>query len=358
MAKKGGLGRGLKALIPDPVEDQESAGDKEEKFKQEKPDEEEKKSANKSPSKKIQENEQEKGNKSQLKTGKEVQDEDSQLGEPSSNKKEDQEGRKVENEHSDRLFDLSLEDLEADPDQPRKDFDQEGLEELAQSIQEYGLIQPIVVVKQTRKGHPPYRIVAGERRFRAASLLGLDKVPVLEKARREDEMPYLSVVENIQREDLSPIEEATAYQTIMRTEFLTQADLAKKLGKSRSYVANTVRLLQLDDASLKALKDGLLTSSQARSLLAEPDLDKRAHYRQLLIEGKTNVNQLEKKTGRRKRSKGRKNIYLTDMENRLSQSLGTKVEIRKRRKGYSLQIDCYSDEDLNQFADRILKGGD
>ena len=249
---------------------------------------------------------------------------------------------------------LPVEEIEANPDQPRKDFDQESLEELALSIKKYGILQPLLVAKHTAPGRAPYEIVAGERRCRAAKLAGLKEVPVLIREENVEEAALLSVVENVQRQDLNPLEEAQAYRTLMEAYTLTQQNLADALGKSRAYVANATRLLQLDDASLAALREGRLTSSQARTLLGEKDLKKRERLRHLFIEGKTNVNKEEK----RNRKKSNKNVYLTDLEDRLSQSLGRQVQIIKRRKGWDLQVSCYSDEDLDQLTQSILQGGD
>ena len=331
MAKKGGLGRGLGALIPglSLEEDQQKAptppADK----------------------KKVQ----------KTKAGESTRGKGSRTSAPAAKKmpkaeaKEDAAGQAGPKGLG--LL-LPVEEIEANPDQPRKDFDQESLEELALSIKKYGILQPLLVAKHTAPGRAPYEIVAGERRFRAAKLAGLKEVPVLIREENVEEAALLSVVENVQRQDLNPLEEAQAYRTLMEAYTLTQQNLADALGKSRAYVANATRLLQLDDASLAALREGRLTSSQARTLLGEKDLKKRERLRHLFIEGKTNVNKEEK----RNRKKSNKNVYLTDLEDQLSQSLGRQVQIIKRRKGWDLQVSCYSDEDLDQLTQSILQGGD
>lgn len=244
---------------------------------------------------------------------------------------------------------LPLDQLEPNPDQPRKTFDPASLADLSQSIRTYGILQPIVVERMQEEGHAPYRIIAGERRFRAAEMAGLTTVPVVLRAEGQGETALLSVVENVQRQDLTPVEEAVAYRSIMEEKAMTQQDLAEALGKSRPYIANTIRLLQLDDASLEALRMGLLTASQGRTLLSEKDLKKRAAYRKLLIEGKTNVREVEKKNKNRT-----SNPYLDAAEEKITETLGTNVSIIPRRKGYTVQIACYNDEELNRFLERLV----
>ncbi|MDY3051901.1 MAG: ParB/RepB/Spo0J family partition protein [Ndongobacter sp.] len=247
---------------------------------------------------------------------------------------------------------LSMEELETNPDQPRKYFAEDALDDLAASIQKYGILQPIVVKKHTAPGRAPYEIIAGERRFRAAQKAGLKEIPAVLREGERRETTMLSVIENVQREDLNPLEEATAYQQIMRDQMLTQQQLAEALGKSRAYIANIVRLLKLDDESLDALYRGLLTSSQARALLSEPDLKKRARYRQLLVEGRTNVNAVEKKTA----PAAKKDVFLQEMETRLSEHLGSRVSIRPKRRGWHFQVECYTQEDLNRLLALLMEG--
>lgn len=243
---------------------------------------------------------------------------------------------------------IPIDEMEADPDQPRKDFNNESLDDLRESIKKYGVLQPLLLKKYTKPGHPPYRIIAGERRYRAAIKAGLKSLPAIVREEKEGESALLSVVENVQREDLNPIEEAAAYRQIMSERSITQKELAEALGKSRPYIGNILRLLNLDQASLEAVKAGLLTSSQARSLLAEKDLKKRSAYRKLLIEGKSNVRSVEKKTGGKRRDP-----YLEELEENISKDLGTAVNIIPRRKGWSLQIACYSREDLERLIDEL-----
>lgn len=240
--------------------------------------------------------------------------------------------------------------VEPNPDQPRKTFDPEALEDMTESVRRYGILQPIVVEKYTVPGHAPYRIIAGERRYRAAKKAGLSEVPVVLREEHLEEQALLSVVENVQRQDLTPVEEAVAYQNIMEQRKMTQQELADALGKSRPYVANAIRLLKLDEETLEALKDGRLTSSQGRTLLAEKDLKKRAAYRKLLVEGRSSVQDVE----HRRRQPKRPNVFTEDLERRLSETLGTKVSVISRRRGWSVQVSCYNEEDLNRLLERLL----
>ncbi len=158
---------------------------------------------------------------------------------------------------------IPLQKLVANPYQPRKIFDDEAIEELAQSIQEHGIIQPIVVRKKGTK----YEIVVGERRFRAAKLANLEEIPAIVKEMTEEQMMEVAILENLQREDLTPIEEAEAYQSLMEKLNFTQEDLAKRLGKSRPHITNHIRLLQLPDVVRQMVNDGKLSMGHGRTLL-------------------------------------------------------------------------------------------
>lgn len=239
--------------------------------------------------------------------------------------------------------------------QPRKSFADDRIQELADSIRQFGIIQPIVVKEiATLSNGVKYEIIAGERRYRAAQVAGLTKVPVVVRQAAEEEAAVMSVVENVQREDLNALEEASAYQEIMNQQALTQQELADILGKSRSYIANTLRLLKLDAETLDALRKGLITSTQARTLLSIEDVAQRAKYRQLLIEGRTNIEDVTKEHRGRKVLRPRtKDIYVQEMEQRLADLLGTKVAIAKKRKGWTIQVQCYSEEDLTGFLQRL-----
>lgn len=194
---------------------------------------------------------------------------------------------------------------------------------MAESIKSHGIIQPLIL----RKKDGYYEIVAGERRFRAAKLVQLEKVPAIVVDIDDDKANVLSIIENIQREDLNAVEEASSYKSLLERYKITQEELSKKIGKSRSYITNTIRLLNLDDESLKSLEDRSITPTQARSLLAIDDLKKRNKYLNDLINKKTNIRKIEKASKEKE-----KDIFSEDLEKRMEEVLGTKVSIVKEKK--------------------------
>lgn len=361
MAKKRGLGRGLAALIPQAYQETTEKTQAQEITENEKL--EKASAAGVKKSTKMQEN-----------SGKEVSVATSLKNnkKPATKRTTSKVGRTKQKSTEDKNFQdlkpsqspsdeerfaintLSLDQMEADPNQPRKQFDEEALADLTESVRRYGVLQPLIVKKHTAPGHAPYMIIAGERRYRAAKLAGLTEVPVVLRQDHSEEAALLSVVENVQREDLSPLEEAVAYQHIMQNRLMTQQELADALGKSRAYIANSVRLMKLDDESLEALRKGLITSSQARTLLSETNPALRAKYRQMFTQGQGTVNKVEKKIGRKQ--KKRVNVFLNDLEDRLSEHLGTDVSIVSKRKGWSLSISCYSEEELNKLSKLLMEG--
>ena len=180
---------------------------------------------------------------------------------------------------SDKVQNINIDDIRPSESNARKQFDEEALMELAESIKMYGIIQPIVLTKKDDF----YQIVAGERRYRASKLAGLTEVPALIKELDDKSRDMISMVENIQRKDLNPYEEAKAYDNIMNEYKLTQKGLSDLIGKSRTYIANTVRLLSLDDATVTELEKGTITSTQARALLGVENIIERNKYLQMLI---------------------------------------------------------------------------
>ena len=253
----------------------------------------------------------------------------------------------LENPEVQRASMLPIDRIQPDPKQPRHYFEEQALADLASSIRQYGILQPLVV----RKEEDHYILIAGERRYRAAQLAELREVPVILRDEKEDRPSILSIIENIQREDLTPIEEAQAYQNVMREQWLTQQELANLLGKSRPYVANILRLLQLDEKTMQALQNGQLTSSQARSLLSVPEGPKRDLLREQLVSGTVTVNEVERKVNKRKKPIA--NAFIQDLETRFVEALGTKVSIEKKRKGFAVQVYCYSDDDLQALIERL-----
>lgn len=246
---------------------------------------------------------------------------------------------------------LKVSQIKANPDQARKAFKEEDLKALAQSIEDHGILQPLLV----RKVKDHYQIIAGERRFRAAKLAGLKEVPVLIKDLSEEDAATVSLIENIQREDLNPIEEALAFQEMMKTYQLTQEDLAKALSKSRSSIANTLRLLKLEEEVQDYLREGKLSFSHGRLLLKIKDPKAQVKKAREIVAQGTSILEAEKSLEKTKNKKkpARKDPYLQDIEDRLSLSLGTKVEVMNRGKVKKIQIEYYSDEDLTRLLEEI-----
>ena len=255
-------------------------------------------------------------------------------------------------ENVDRL-DLKL--LKPNPYQPRKIFDEAGLAELTNSIREHGVLQPIIVRKKGKK----YEIVVGERRFRASGKAGLDTIPAVVREMTDQQMMELAILENLQREDLSPIEEAEAYRQLMENLGLTQEQLAFRLGKSRPHIANHIRLLALPDEVRGMLSDGKLTMGHGRALLG---LKKKAQI--LPLAQKTaadglNVRQLEALVQRmnenvpRETKKEKKDIFIAEKESELRDYFGTSVTIRKSKNRGKIEIDFFSEEDLERILELL-----
>ena len=246
----------------------------------------------------------------------------------------------IETTSSDSIVNIELSKIIRREDQPRTHFEKDKIRELANSIKEYGVISPIIVRKKDEK----YEIIAGERRFLASLETGLSEIPAIVKEMEDSEVAEVSLIENIQREDLNAVEEAVAYKNLMENYNLTQKELADKLSKSRSYIANTLRLLNLDELSLEHLKKGNITSSQARSLLAIDDMKKRKALLDKLLSKKTNVREIEKVSKET-------DPFLLDLQNRFLEKFSTKVRIKPRRKGGSIEIEYLSNEDLERIME-------
>lgn len=260
------------------------------------------------------------------------------------------EKNKKEGEFSqDQVQMISVDLITTSENNPRKNFDKEAINSLAESIKNYGILQPLVLIKENEI----YRIVAGERRYRAAKKAGLSKIPAFIKNLSEKDKNIISIVENIQREDLNAYEEAQAYNNIMREYNITQQELATILGKSRTYIANIVRLLNLDELSISELEKGNITSSQARSLLSIKDLSKRKVYLDKLLNKEVTVNEIEKKS--RKKHKV-KNVYIRDLEERFTEYLGNKVGINKSKNKWTMKIEFSNEEDLENFISNFDLG--
>jgi len=252
---------------------------------------------------------------------------------------------------------LKLSQIEPNKSQPRTEFDAEKLQALAESITQYGILQPIVVKKQ-ENGF--YKIIAGERRWRAAKLAGLKKVPVIIKDYDDKETMEIALVENLQREDLNPFEEARGYRELMDIFSLTQEEVAQKVGKSRSAVANSLRLLSLCDEIKKMVLDKELTVGHVRALLATDNEAVQLTAAKKIVEEGFTVRQTEayiklllqdKKTKKSNPIDEEVKRYLLTLEKKLSDSLGTKDTIKSKKNRGKIEIEYYSNEDF----ERIMK---
>ena len=246
------------------------------------------------------------------------------------------------------LLTVDLDKLKAREDQPRKNFDDDSLKELANSIKADGVIQPIVV----RKVGDKYEIIAGERRFRASKLAGLEKVPIVVKNVSDRKARELALVENIQREDLNPIEEAISLKTLMEEYKLTQQELSDIVGKSRSYIANNLRLLNLSDYIKEYLIRGELSPSQGRTLLSLETEEERKKYLDKLLVKEVNIRDVEKKA---KQSKNKtEDIFIKDICERLTEVLDAKVKIHEKKKGGQIEISYLNEADLQRIIDSLM----
>lgn len=256
------------------------------------------------------------------------------------------------------IITVKLNDIEPNSEQPRKDFDEVTLSELAESISEHGLIQPIVVKPET---NGRYSIIAGERRWRACRIAGLYEVPVIVKDVNERELTELALIENLQREDLNPVEEALGYRSLIENFKLTQEQVAKRMGKSRVAVTNALRLLNLDENELSALRSGEISAGHARTLLTLEDKEIRAELLKLAIGG-SSVRELEKKAASFKKEKSGKkqlepkNKFYSEVEISLKETLRRKVEIVSTGKGKGkITLEFFGDEELSDFARRLAE---
>ena len=254
-------------------------------------------------------------------------------------------------QENDVLKNLKITEVEPNRDQPRKNFNQEALEELAESIKEYGLIQPIVVTK--KDGY--YSIIAGERRWRACKLAGLQEISAIVREDNEKKNTEISLIENIQREDLNPFEKALGIRNLIDTYGLTQEEVAKKLGKSRSTIANTVRVLNLEPRVLEFVKEGKLTEGHCKALLSITDPEKQYVVAVDMIERGATVKELEqrnKKINKKEVSKEelkRTSVLYKDIENTFQGFFGTKVKLNPGKKKGKIIIEYASNDDLERI---------
>ena len=261
------------------------------------------------------------------------------------------------------VLEVPLALIDTNPHQPRKGFDKEKLQELAASIQEHGIIQPLVLSTQEEGKKGKYSLIAGERRLRAAQIAGLETVPaVLREADSQDHL-VLALIENVQRADLNPLEAATAYQSLAIEFNLSHKEIGKRVGKSRTAVTNTLRLLDLPDVVQQAVRKNQISMGHARALLALPTIKAQSAALQSILTQGLSVRQTEELVsqlkGRKKNKpskKSPKSPELKAMEEDLQSALGTKVRLTRSQKGAgTITVHYYSDEEFDSLMDQFLK---
>ncbi|GGI66411.1 MULTISPECIES: ParB/RepB/Spo0J family partition protein [Enterococcus] len=257
------------------------------------------------------------------------------------------------------LVDISLNELRPNPYQPRKTFDETSLKELASSIAHSGVFQPIIVRKSAVKG---YEIIAGERRFRASKLAKKETIPAIIRDFDEEAMMQVAVLENLQREDLNPLEEAEAYKMLMDNLKLTQVEVATRLGKSRPYIANYLRLLTLPQLAKEMLQDERLSMGQARTLLGLKNKEEMLKLANRCVKENLTVRQLEQLVSEMNEDKTKKKVsriiqekpyYLRESEDRLMDKFGTSVEIHEKKGKGKIEIEYLSQSDLTRILDLL-----
>ena len=247
--------------------------------------------------------------------------------------------------------------VEPTPNQPRRQFDEDSLQELADSVKQYGILQPLIVKKHDKF----YEIIAGERRWRAAKLAGLKEVPVLIRDYAENEIVEIALIENIQREDLNPIEEALAYKRLMEEFSLKQDQVAAKVSKSRAAITNSLRLLKLDQRVQNLLSEEMITTGHARALLAIEDPDQQYETAMKVFDEKLSVREIEKLVKQMSKKKKEtpkeenkvQEFLFANIEESLKQALGSKVNIKNRNNKGKIEIEYYSKEELDRFVDML-----
>lgn len=249
---------------------------------------------------------------------------------------------------------IKISDIEPNQFQPRKHFDDESLRELSNSIKEHGIIQPIIV----RKVDFGYQIVAGERRWRAAKLAGLKEIPAIIKDFDDQKVMEIALIENLQREDLNPIDEAKAYKSLMEQFNLTQEEISKRVGKSRSAIANSIRLLNLDEKVQNMLMEGKITTGHAKVILAVQDADKQNIIANKIVDKNLNVreteNLIKEVTSPKKKKRQINDIYIKEIEDNFCRFFGTKVKIIPGKNKGKIMIEYYGEEDLSRLTELII----
>ena len=262
----------------------------------------------------------------------------------------------TQEDDANQIIELDITELRPNPYQPRKSFQVEAIEELKNSIIEYGIIQPLLV----RKVIKGYEIIAGERRYRAAKEANLEKIPVIVKELNDQKMMELALLENLQRENLTPVEEAQAYVNLMKSYQLTQEELSKKLGKSRPHIANHVRLLQLPTQAIAMLNSGELSMGHGRALLSLKNKAKIKDVIAKITKEKLNVRQVEQLVhqlnetkSRPSKSRTKKDVFIVQFEDKLRERLGTGVKIVQGKNKGKIEIEFFNQDELNRIVELL-----
>jgi len=252
----------------------------------------------------------------------------------------------------DKVLQVAPDQIKTNPMQPRHDFSSHSLEELVESIKQYGIIQPLIVTQKNGQ----YELIAGERRLRAAKIIGLDKVPVIVRDAKEQEKLEISLIENIQRQDLNPVEQALAYRKLIDEFNLSQEEMAKRVGKARSSITNSLRMLNLPEEIQQALIDNKISEGHAKILAGlDSEAKQIALFKKIVRNNLSvhNVMQEARRMGGTKAARIKINYADKDKEFALREFFGAKIEIKRKGRGGQIIIDFYTDEELGEIIDKV-----
>lgn len=257
---------------------------------------------------------------------------------------------------TDSISQIALSKIEPNPNQPRKKFDQQALEELAESIRLHGIITPITVCPGDKSGY--YQIIAGERRWRAARLAGLQEIPAMVLEAHESEVMELALIENLQRQDLNPIEEAEGYELLMQQFGMTQEEVAHRVVKSRPAVANALRLLALPDEVRTMVSEGKLSGGHARAVLAVAEEEKRVEAAKQMVgmsvrQAEALAKRMNKKPAPKPQPEGFSVDYVSEIEKELESVLGRKISIEQGKNSGTLSLEYYGEDDLERLIEAL-----